>query len=64
MGWGRGGEGVFYIFDVPSGEGFNDFRWNPIWRRGVKLLVKLLKNPEIFHYFFRVVDYGNILITQ
>ena len=21
--------GVFYIFDVPSGEGFSDFRWNP-----------------------------------
>ena len=29
-----GGGGVFYIFDVPSGEAFNDFRWNPTGEEG------------------------------
>ena len=28
------GEGVFHLFDVPRGEGFNDFRWNPTGDEG------------------------------
>ena len=26
--------GMFYIFDVPRGKGFNDFRWNPTGGEG------------------------------
>ena len=29
-----GGGGGFYIFDVPRGEGFNNFRWNPTGEEG------------------------------
>ena len=25
----EGGRGMFYVFDVPRGEGFNEIRWNP-----------------------------------
>ena len=29
-----GGGGGFYIFNVPRGEGFNDFKWNPTGGEG------------------------------